>query len=100
MPDSFEFPRMLGSVIPLVRVQLCRRRVVCKFVAFAFGWARLCGLSRRRSRLVPRLAAVIGTLNDLPEPAARLRGVNAIGIHGRAFHVVDLPAGEMRPADF
>ena len=41
-------------------------------------------------------AAIARPLNNLPKPTARLRGIDAIRIDGRAFHVIDLPAGEMR----
>src|SRR5438105_10906563 len=44
-------------------------------------------------------AAIVGALNDLAEPAAGLRGVNAVGVRGCALHVVYLPAGKMRAAD-
>ena len=48
---------------------------------------------------LPGLAAVVGALDQLPEPAAGLRGVDAVGIGGRALEVVDLPAGKVRAAD-
>ena len=48
---------------------------------------------------MPGFAAVVGALNDLAEPAAGLRGVDAVRIDGRALEVVDLPAGEVRAAD-
>ena len=48
---------------------------------------------------MPGFAAVVGALDDLPEPAAGLRGVNAIGVDGRAFQVIDLPPGEVRAGD-
>ena len=35
-----------------------------------------------------------------PHPAAGLRAVDAIRIHGRTLEVVNLPAGEMGAADF
>src|SRR5438105_11647924 len=44
-------------------------------------------------------AAIVGALNDLAEPAAGLRGVNAVGVRGCALQVVYLPAGKMRAAD-
>src|SRR4051794_22896903 len=50
------------------------------------------------SRL-PGLAAVFRTLENLPEPAARLRCVKAVGVRGRPLHVVDLPARKMRSLD-
>src|SRR5207249_1039367 len=48
----------------------------------------------------PRLAAVVGALHDLPEPTARLRRVNPVGINGRSLHVINLPAAEVRAGDF
>src|SRR4029453_12457382 len=48
---------------------------------------------------LPGLAAVVRSLDELTEPAARLRGVDAIGIGRRPLEVVDLPACEVRPAD-
>ena len=47
---------------------------------------------------MPGLAAVVGALNDLSEPAAGLRRIDAIGIDGRALQVIDLPPGEVRAA--
>ena len=35
----------------------------------------------------------------LAEPAAGLRGVDAVGIGGRSLEVVDLPAGKVRAGD-
>src|SRR5258708_3343069 len=49
---------------------------------------------------MPGLAAVVGALNDLSEPTAGLRSVNAIRICERAFKVIHLPASEVRAADF
>ena len=49
---------------------------------------------------VPRFAAVIRTLDDLPEPAARLRRVNAVRVSRRTFEVINFPAREVRAADF
>jgi hypothetical protein len=48
---------------------------------------------------VPRFAAVIGALDDLPEPAAGLRRVNAIRIGGRTLEVVHLPPAKLRAGD-
>ncbi len=52
------------------------------------------------SWLIPSLAAVIGSLNDLPEPIAALRCIDSIGIDRRSLHVVDRPTAEERPFDF
>ena len=79
MPNPLELPRMRRAVVPLVR---SRHAVVGKFV----------------SHRGPGCPAVVGALHRLPEPAARLRNPNPVRVHRRAFHVVDLPAGEERPA--
>src|SRR6516225_7126342 len=101
MPDALEFPRMLRAIVPLM---CCERRaggVVNKLVAFAF-WhaARPGGFARGCTGLEPGFAAVVGTLNDLAEPAAGLRGVHAIGVGGRALQVVHLPSGKMGTVNF
>src|SRR5207249_7381782 len=49
---------------------------------------------------VPGLASVIGALDHLTKPAARLRRVYAVAIRGRPLEVIDLPAGEVRAGDF
>ena len=101
MPHALELPRMLRAVVPLVRGQRLarlRRRVVHEPVRQS---RRRAGSGNRligQSRLVPGLAAVVRALDQLPEPTARLRDVNPVGIHRRSLHVVDFPAGEKRPA--
>src|SRR5262249_36966475 len=80
MPYSLELPGVLGAVIPLVRA---RGALVGELLA---------------DRL-PRLAAVVGALDHLPEPAAGLRGIQPVGVHGRALEVVDLPARKVGAAD-
>src|SRR6266513_1461971 len=103
VPDAFELPGMLCSVVPLVRGEWFAsfsRSIVHEFVAFAFGRAILAfyflgGATRR----VPSFAAIIGALNDLPKPAARLRGIDAIGINRRTFHVINFPPCKMRAAN-
>ena len=104
VPDAFELPRLLRAVVPLVRRERLaglRRRVVDELVALALGHAfgRRGRLAGRRAGLVPGLAAVVGALDDLPEPAARLRRVDAVRIDRRTLHVVDLPAAEERALD-
>ena len=47
---------------------------------------------------MPRLATVIGSLNNLPEPAAGLRRIESVRLNRRAFEMVHFPACEMRPA--
>src|SRR5437879_3517608 len=96
MPNTLELPRMLRAVVELVSAHLA---FINELVALALGHALGAGCQPAAGRL-PGLAAVIGTLNDLSEPAAGLRGVDAVRFNGRAFQVIDLPAGEMRAADF
>ena len=104
MPDAFELPWMLCSVVPLMRRQWFTslgRSVVNELVAFAFGRAiRAFQFLRAAARRVPGFAAVVGALNDLPKPAARLRRVNAIRVNWRTFHVIDFPTRKMRAANF
>ena len=59
MPDALEFPGVLGAVVPLVRA----------------GHALI--LNSLPDRL-PGLAAVVGALDDLAEPAAGLRGIEPV----------------------
>src|SRR6266403_1257722 len=74
MPDALELPRMLIAVVELMGSEGC-------------------------PRLYPSLAAVVGALNDLPKPAAALRGKDAIRIDRGPLQVVHLPAGKMRTTD-
>ena len=78
MPDPGELPGMRRAVVPLVGAGLA---LVPEVVAHG----------------VPRPPAVVGPLDDLPEPAARLRGVEPVGIGRRPLHVVHLPAPEVGP---
>src|ERR1043166_3852433 len=104
MPNSLELPRMWSAVIKLVRRKRFarfRRSVVNELVALthrrAFrrdGWQ-----AGWRSGLEPRFAAIVGALNDLSKPAAGLRRINAVRIHGRAFKMVHLPTGEVWTTD-
>ena len=80
MPDALELPGVLRAVVPLVRAG---DAVVGELVA---------------DRL-PRLAAVVGALDQLPEPAAGLRRIQPIRVDGRALEVVDLPARKVGAAD-
>ena len=79
MPDALELPRVRRAVVPLVRAG---HAVVGELVA---------------DRL-PGLAAVVGALDELAEPAAGLRRVDAVRIDRRPLEVVDLPAGEVGAA--
>src|SRR5262249_8155462 len=51
------------------------------------------------ARWRPGLATVVRALDELPEPAGALRRVQPIGIRGRAFQMVHLPAPEEGTAD-
>ena len=80
MPDALELPGVRRAVVPLVRAG---DAVVDELVAHR----------------LPGLAAVVGALDDLPEPAAGLRGIQPIRVGGRSLEVVDLPAREVGAAD-
>src|SRR5206468_8653010 len=74
VPHPLELPRMLRPVVPLVRrdrLTGLRRRVIAELIALALWHAARASrrLARRRPGLKPRFAAIIGTLNHLPEPA-------------------------------
>src|SRR6266576_2106194 len=100
MPDALELPGVLRAVVPLMcgeRLSSLGRDVINELVALALR--HLAGLGRDSATgRFPRLAAIAGALDHLPEPATRLRRVQATGIGGGSFHVVDLPAREMRSA--
>src|SRR5438045_5895014 len=104
MPDPFEFPRMLGAVVPHMgreRFARFRRNVVSEFVALPFRHSVGCRgrLARSEPRLKERFPAVIGPLNDLSKPTAGLRNVNPVRIHRRPFRMINLPASEMWSVD-
>src|SRR6185436_11003586 len=80
VPDALELPGVRRAVIPLVRP------------GDAF-------VGERVADGVPREAAVARALHDLAEPAARLRGVDAVGIGGRSLDVIDLPPREVGALD-
>src|SRR5581483_1360186 len=71
---------MRRAIVPLVRAG---RAVVNKLVI---------------DRL-PRFAAVIGALQQLPEPTAGLGSIEPIRVGRRSFEVVHFPPGEVRAAD-
>jgi hypothetical protein len=101
MPHALELPRMLRAVVPLVRGQRLAGfagGVVEEAVGRLVREAGHLGLAGLEAGLVPSLAAIIGALDELPEPPAILRHVHAVGIGFGAFHVVDLPAREEWPA--
>ena len=80
MPDALELPGVRRAVVPLVRA----------------GGAVVGELVVHR---LPGLAAVVRPLNQLPEPAGRLRRVQPVRVGRRSLEVIDLPAAEMRSAD-
>ena len=102
VPDALELPRMLRAVVPLMGGEGLAgffRGVVREAIAL-HGRPLRRGVFGLDPGLIPGLAAIVGGLEDLAEPAAGLRDVDAVGIYGRAFHVVDLPAREVRAGDF
>src|SRR5262249_31188074 len=95
MPDPFELPRVLCAVVPQVFADFA---LVNKLVAFAVGHSVGAGCGPATWR-VPRLAAVVGTLDYLPKPAARLRRIDAVRISRRPFEMVHFPTPKVRPVD-
>src|ERR1019366_7398753 len=75
-----------------------RRAVVNEFIARGRRHRARLGRFFASGRL-PGFAAVIGALDDLPEPAAGLRGIQPVRVNRRSLDVVQLPAREMRTAD-
>ena len=82
MPDAFEFPRMLCAIVPLMGAW---HAVVNEIVAFAFRHSLRSSSVRPTPRRVPSFAAVVGSLNDLSKPTARLRRINPVRITGDPF---------------
>src|ERR1041384_7996347 len=77
--NAFEFPWMLGAVVPLMSA---RCALVGKLIADRF----------------PRRPAIVRALNLLAKPSARLRSVKAVRIHQRTFDMINFPARKMRTA--
>src|SRR5262249_11473407 len=48
---------------------------------------------------LPRPAAVVGALDQLPEPARTLRSVHPVGIRRRSLQMIHLPSPEMGTGD-
>src|SRR5688572_5685586 len=101
MPDAFELPRLLRPIVPLVgseRFAGFGRSVVNELIAFAYRetFGGDGGLSGGRTRLLPSFAAIVGTLNDLPEPAAGLRCIDTVRVNWRTFEMVNVPARKIR----
>src|SRR5262249_21410463 len=80
MPHPLEFPGMRRAIIPLVRAW---QAVVYELIVDG----------------IPGLAAIIRSLDHLPEPSARLRRIQPVRVGGRALHMVNLPAREERSLD-
>src|ERR1044072_5618190 len=104
MPDAFELPWMWRAVVPLMRRErfaALSASVVNKLIALTHrhSFGRGNRQAGGRTRLKPRLTAVVRALNDLSQPAAGLRCVNAVRIGGRTFDVIDLPSGKVRATD-
>src|SRR5208337_205609 len=102
MPDPLELPGMLRPVVELMRGQGfagLRRSVVGEFVARASPRHRARPGRCAASGYLPGLAAVVGSLEHLPEPAAGLRSIQPVRIRGRTLDMVDLPSREIRAAD-
>src|ERR1700733_1492544 len=102
MPHALELPGMLCAVVPLMRGERLAgvaRPVVDELVACGLRRTWGARFSGRRSGLVPGLTAIVGTLDQLPKPAAGLRRIQPIRIGGRSLDVIHLPARELRAAD-
>src|SRR6202171_2987677 len=80
MPDALELP---GTRRPVV-IEVCA------------------GLALIRELVpngIPCLPAVVGALDNLPEPTVVLGRIDPVGVNRRPLNVVDVPAGEVRSAD-
>src|SRR5437763_14947697 len=100
MPHPLELPGMLRAVVPHVggeRLAVRAGGLVSKLVALAFRHPLGRGLNFSAGNF-PRFSAVIGALNDLPEPSTGLRSIDAIRVYSRTFQVVQLPSRKMRSA--
>ena len=80
VPDALELPGVRRPVVPLMRA---RNAVVGEVVP----------------RRLPGFAAVVRALDNLAEPARRLRGVETVRIGRRSLEVIDLPASEVGTGD-
>src|SRR5512144_639107 len=77
MPDTFELPGVRCTVVPLMRPW---NAVIDEVIAHR----------------LPGFATVIRALDQLPEPAARLRGVQPVWISGGSLQVIHFPAAKVR----
>src|SRR5689334_12936413 len=101
MPDAFELPGMLGTVVELMRGERFARflgNVVHKLVALALAHSARTGgwLAGRRAGLNPGFSSVVGTLNDLSEPATGLGGKDSVRFARRTLDMINLPTGKVR----
>ena len=69
-----------------------------KQTCYSRPWACRCcwWMAHWPNRAGARSATIVGALDDLPEPAAGLGGIDAVGINRRALDVVNLPTGKVR----
>src|SRR5438132_390220 len=100
MPHSLELPRMLRAVVPLMRSErlaIGTGGVIGELITLPLGHPirRLLGFPAWH---LPRLAAVVRALDDLSEPAAGLRCIDAVRVHRRTLQVVHLPPCKVRTA--
>src|SRR5256885_7956594 len=88
---------MLSPVVPLVSGERFATwtGVIGELIALPFRhtFGSLLGFSAGN---LPRFAAIIRALDDLPEPSAGLRCVDAVRVHGRTLQVIHLPSPEVR----
>src|SRR5208337_4313727 len=80
LPDPLKLKWKRGAVVPLM----------------SSGFARVSELVADR---LPGFAAVIGALDNLPEPGGGLRRVDPVRIGGRPFKMKNFPAREMGSTD-
>jgi hypothetical protein len=84
VPHALELPGMLRAVVPLMRGQRfsrLRRRVVDESIWQRRRWTRSGNRLAGQPRLMPGLAAVVRSLDQLPEPSACLGDVDPAGIN-------------------
>lgn len=90
MPDALELPRMLGVVVPFVSADVTavlEQIAVPRGHRFGIAWLRYFGSWRG-----PSFPAIVGSLDYLTEPVARLGGIDAIWIDWRSLEVKHFPS--------
>src|ERR1700736_4932763 len=98
MPHPLKLPRVLSTVVPLVRAG---NAIINEFVTFSLR--RTIGtlqLLRCATRRLPGFTSIIGALNDLSKPGAGLRCIQTVRINWRTFDVIKLPPGKVRSINF